>query len=140
MTRRELPEGTVLLDVTDVSYASFAKDFLERTGHQALVCHGPSHGLCPLLAGAGCEKLDAAHGVVFQFDLDRPEHRTILARYKKILDPEVPVRVVVEHGQDRAYSELLAGTDVWAREPTAGDLDAFAAEVEAADQSRSTNE
>jgi len=48
--------------------------------------------------------------------------------------------VVVEYGQDRAYSELLAGTDVWAREPTAGDLDAFAAEVEAADQSRSTNE
>ena len=140
MARRELPEGTVLLDVTDVSYASFAKEFLEKTGHQALVCHGPSGGLCPLLAGAGCEKIDAAHGVVFQFDLDRPEHRTILARYKKILDSEIPVRVVVEYGQDQVYAELLAGTDVWAREPTAGDLDTFAAEVEAADKSRDVNE
>ena len=102
MARKELPEGTVLLDVTDVSYASFAKEFLERTGHQALVCHGPSEGLCPLLAGAGCDKIDAAHGVVFQF-------------------------------------ELLADTDVGAREPTAGDLDAFAAQVEAADKSRGTN-
>ncbi len=42
MARKELPEGTVLLDVTDVSYASFAKDFLEKTGHQAMVCHGPT--------------------------------------------------------------------------------------------------
>jgi hypothetical protein len=140
MARKELPEGTVLLDVTDVSYASFAKDFLEKTGHQALVCHGPTSDLCPLLAGAGCEKIDAAHGVVFQFDLDRQEHRAILGRYKKILDPEIPVRVVVEHGQDQVYAELLAGTDVWAREPTAGDLDAFAAEVEAADQSRGATE
>jgi hypothetical protein len=136
----ELPEGTVLLDVTDVSYASFAKDFLERTGHQALVCHGPAGDVCPLLAGAGCDKIDAAHGVVFQFDLDRPEHRAILARYKKILHPEIPVRVVVEQGQDEIYAELLAGTDVWAREPTAGDLDAFAAEVEAADRSRSVDQ
>lgn len=140
MARKELPEGTVLLDVTDVSYASFARDFLEKTGHQALVCHGPTEDPCPLLTEAGCEKIDAAHGVVFQFDLDRPEHRTILTRYKKILDPEIPVRVVVEHGQDQTYAELLAGTDVWAREPTAGDLDAFAAEVEAADQSRDANE
>lgn len=140
MPRKELPEGTVLLDVTDVSYASFAKDFLERTGHQALVCHGPSSELCPLLAGAGCEKIDAAHGVVFQFDLDRADHRAILARYQEILDPEIPVRVVVEHGQDEAYAELLAGTDVWPREPTAGDLDAFAAQVEAADDSRGINE
>ncbi len=140
MARKELPEGTVLLDVTDVSYASFAKDFLERTGHEALVCHGPAEGVCPLLAGAGCDKIDAAHGVVFQFDLDRPEHRAILARYKKILDSEIPVRVVVEHGQDEAYAELLAGTDVWAREPTAGDLDAFAAQVEAADRSRGIDE
>ena len=140
MARKELPEGTVLLDVTDVSYGAFAKDFLERTGHEALICHGPAEGLCPLLAGTGCEKIDAAHGVVFQFDLDRAEHRTILARYKKILDPEVPVRVVVEQGQDQLYAELLAGTEVWAREPTAGDLDAFAAEVEAADDSRGVND
>jgi hypothetical protein len=34
---------------------------------------------------------------------------------------------------------LLTDTDVWAREPTAGDLDAFAAQVEAADKSRGTN-
>lgn len=140
MARKLPPEGTVLLDVTDVSYADFARDFLERTGHEALVCHGPSEGICPLLAGAGCAKIDAAHGVVFQFDLDRPEHRAILARYKKILHEEVPVRVVVEPGQDKMYAELLAGTEVWTREPTAGDLDAFAAEVEAADRSRKAAE
>lgn len=140
MARKDPPHGTVLLDVTDVSYATFATDFLERTGHEALVCHGPGEEMCPLLAGAGCDKIDAAHGVVFQFDLDRADHRSILARYKSILDPEIPLRVVVEPGQEVTYAELLAGTDVWAREPTAGDLDAFAAEVEAADQSRESGE
>ncbi len=140
MADEEKPEGTVLLDVTDVSYAQFAKEFLEKTGHEALVCHGPGDGTCPLLVGTGCDLIEAAHGVVFQFDLDRPAHREILSRYKKILHPEVPVRVVVEPGQERRYAELLAGTEVWAREPTAGDLDAFAAEVEAADRSRTETE
>ena len=134
-------KGEILIDVRDPGYGDFAEGFMGKTGHPTSVCHGPgeSHP-CPILEGAHCEHLEDAHGVVFQFDLDRPEHRTILARYKKILDSEIPVRVVVEYGQDQVYAELLAGTDVWAREPTAGDLDTFAAEVEAADKSRDVNE
>ena len=31
--------------------------------------------LCPLLAGKGCRDFEDAHGVMFELDLDRPQHR-----------------------------------------------------------------
>ena len=80
-----------------------------------------------------CELLDAAHGVVFQLDLDRPAHRRILAKYQEVLREDTPIRVVVVPGQEEQYADLLTGCQVWTHEPTAGELDGFAAQVEAAD-------
>jgi hypothetical protein len=127
----QFPEG-VILDVTPGS-AAFEQGFLERLGHPVLVCHGPMHEVCPLLHEGSCELLDSAHGVVFQLDLDRAGHREILARYQQVLRDDTPIRVVVQPGQDEQYAELLAGCQVWTHEPTAGELDGFAAQVEAAD-------
>lgn len=122
----------LILDVTPGT-AQFESDLLERLGHPVLVCHGPADEPCPLLKEGSCDMLDAAHGVVFQLDLDRREHRRILERYQKVLDPATPLRVVVAPGQEVAYAEILSGAQVWTHEPTAGELDGFASQVEAAD-------
>jgi hypothetical protein len=127
----EFPEG-IILDVTPGS-AVFEADFLERLGHPVLVCHGPMHDVCPLLEDQSCEMLDSAHGIVFQLDLDRPDHRKILERYRRVLAADHPIRVVVQPGQDRAYAALLEGCQVWTHQPNAGELDGFAAQVEASD-------
>jgi hypothetical protein len=128
------PEG-VILDVTPGS-AVFEQDFLERLGHPVLVCHGPEHNVCPLLHDGTCEMLESAHGVVFQLDLDRPQHRTILKRYQEVLPEDRPIRVVVPPGQDTRYADLLGGCQVWVNQPNVADLDGFAAQVEAADRLR----
>jgi hypothetical protein len=49
---------------------------------------------------------------------------------------DVPIRVAVKPGQEEEFAVLLQGIRVWTHEPVAGDLDALAAEVEAADQFR----
>ncbi len=129
--------GTILLDVSEQEDVSFDKEFLERTGHPVLVCHGPGHAtLCPILAGTGCAVAEGAHGIVFKFDLDRPQHRAILARYREVLDENVPIRVVVTPEHAVQYAGLLADIQVWTHEPSAGELDGFAAEVEAAERLR----
>ena len=79
--------------------------------------------------------LDSAHGVVFQLDLDRSDHRDILERYRQVLGEDRPIRVVVLPGQDETYATLLEGCQVWTHQPNAGDLDGFAAQVEAIDRS-----
>lgn len=113
-------------------------DFLVRLGHPVEVCHGPDgEHTCPLVEGKGCPLADNAQGVVFELDLERAEHRDILAKYKTGLREDVPIRVAVRPGQEREYAELLKGVRVWTHTPVAGDLDAFAAEVEAADELRS---
>jgi len=127
----QFPEG-IILDVTPGS-AVFETDFLERLGHPVLVCHGPMHDVCPLLDDGSCDMLDSAHGVVFQLDLDRTEHREILERYRRVLGGDRPIRVVVMPGQDQTYASLLEGCQVWTHQPNAGDLDGFAAQVEAID-------
>lgn len=129
-TEREVVEG-VILDVTPGD-TRFEAGLLEKLGHPVLICHGPGEEVCPLIADGTCELLEAAHGVVFQLDLDRPDHRTILDRYQKVLD--VPIRAVVKPGQDVTYADLLTGVQVWTHEPTAGDLDGFAAQVETSDR------
>ena len=74
--------GLILLDVIPGGDGEFDRSFLERSGHDVVVCHGPDHGeLCPLLAGTGCDKVDRAHGIVFALDLDVEQHRAILQRY-----------------------------------------------------------
>jgi hypothetical protein len=125
----------ILIDVTPGAEGEFDRSFLERTGHEVVVCHGPDpSALCPLLAGAGCENVDGAHGIIFELDLDRPQHRAILQRYREVTRPDVPIRAVVRSGQRDRYGDLLAPFEVWEHEPTVAELDGFAAEVEAADR------
>lgn len=128
----ELHKGLVL-DVTPFDAAP-DKAFLERLDHPVMVCHGPDWGhACPLLK-EGCAMVDSAHGVIFQLDLDRPQHRTILTKYQEVLDDEVPIVAVVPTGQETTYRDLLAGVEVWTDAPTIAQLDGFAAQVEAVDE------
>jgi hypothetical protein len=128
-------QGMVLLDVSPGAGEVFEREFLERVGHPAIVCHGPHEGeLCPLLAGKGCASFEAAHGVVFELDLDRPQHRAIVARYRELGREGLPIRVVATPEQAARYQDELAGVEVWTQEPTVADLDGFAAEVEANDR------
>jgi hypothetical protein len=112
------------------------REFLVRLGHPVEVCSGPGEGACPLVAGKGCPLAENAHGIVFELDLDRPAHRAILRKYKSTVGDDVPIRVAVKPGQEEEFAVLLQGIRVWTHEPVAGDLDALAAEVEAADQFR----
>lgn len=130
-------EGVVLVDVTPGEGEAFDTSFLQRTGHPVMVCHGPAvRDLCPLLGGTGCPKFDAAHGIVFELDLDRQQHRAIVDRYRALSRPDLPIRVVVRGDQAERYRDLLAQVEVWTHEPNAADLDGFAAQVEAADRYR----
>lgn len=113
------------------------EEFLERLGHRVMVCNGPDTGqLCPILSGEGCPLAEGAHGIVFELDLDRPQHRAILTQYKDSLRSDVPIRVVVRPGQSTKYADVLRGLKVLDHVPVAGDLDGLAAEVEAADRDR----
>lgn len=108
-------------------------DFLVRQGYAVEVCHGPGEGACPLVAGKGCPLAENARGIVFELDIDNPKHRAILRRYKSALRDDMPIRVAVQPGQEHEYADLLKGVRVWTHEPVAGDLDALAAEAQAAD-------
>jgi hypothetical protein len=111
------------------------RDFLVRLGHPVEVCHGPGgEQRCPLVEGKGCPLAENAHGIVFELDLERPDNRAILEAYKRELRQDMPIRVAVRPGQEREFASLLQGLRVWTHTPVAGDLDAIAAEVEAADE------
>lgn len=126
-------EGMILLDVT--GGGEFDRELLERFGHPVKVCHGPDQGaLCPLLAGKGCDDFEGAHGVIFELDLERAQHRAILRRYRELARPEVPITVVTTPDQAVRYAADLAGITVLTHGATTADLDGFAAEVEAADR------
>lgn len=128
-------QGVILVDVSQWDDEVFESSLLERFGHPVKVCHGPAHGhICPLLAGTGCELVEQAHGIIFQLDLDRTQHRKILQRYREVTRPEVPIRAVVTPKQAEIYATALDGVEVWTHQPTTADLDGFAAEVEAADR------
>lgn len=125
----------VILDVTPAD-GEFDRDFLEKLGHPVLVCHGPEQGhLCPILKD-GCGMVDSAHGIIFQVDLERPQHRAILRRYQEVVADDIPIFAVVRKGQKARFKDLLKGVQTWEGEPTASELDGFAAEVEAADWAR----
>jgi len=130
----ESKDGMILLDVT-AGTGEFDRDMLERLGHVVKVCHGPDRAtLCPLLAGKGCDEFEQAHGVIFELDLDRPQHRAILQRYRQLARADVPIRVVTSAEQATRYAEELRDIEVVTHDPTVADLDGFAAEVEAADR------
>lgn len=127
-------ESPVLLDVSAAG-GDFAKSVLEKLDHPTMVCNGPGpEGLCPLLTTGACDLVDAAHGIVFALDLDRPEHRAILRRYREVLGPDTPIRAVIRPDQAERYGDLLAEVEIWTHEPTVADLDGFAAEVESVDR------
>lgn len=126
--------GLILLDIPPGMDEHFDVSFLERTGHPVEVCRGPQDKPCPLLGGHGCPKFESAHGIVFELDLDRAEHRRILARYQAQAGADRPIRVVVGPGQAERYRDVLAGVEIWTHEPTVAELDGFAARVEAADR------
>ncbi len=128
-------EGMILVDIPGGETTDIG--FLEALGHPVEVCHGPDpKALCPILSGAGCPLAENAHGIVFLLDLERPQHRAIVRKYKEVLADDVPIRVRVDADQAQRYRELLQGIPVWTEAPAIGDLDGFAAEVEAADQFR----
>jgi hypothetical protein len=130
----EIIGGVILLDTASAADETFDTSFLERNGHPVVVCRGPAAGtVCPSLRGEGCDLFGKAHGVVFQLDLDVAQHRAILGRYRH-LRPDLPIRLVMRPDQVDRYRDLLAGFEVLVREPSAADLDGFAAEVEASDR------
>lgn len=117
----DLPEGEEPVD----------RAFLEGLGHSVKVCHGPPRGtLCPILAGEGCPLVEGAQGIIFELDLDRPQHRAILKEYKTSLRSDIPIRVLARPDQIGRYRHVLAGLRTWMETPVAGDLDAVAAEIE----------
>ena len=125
-------ESPILIDAPN-GQGKFDKDMLERMGHRVMVCNGPvDDARCPILEeGGDCEMVDAAHGVVFEFDLDQEQHREILLKYQENLQPGLPIRAVVLEGQQHTYADLLAGVEVWTHEPNVAELDGFSARVEA---------
>ena len=124
----------LILDVTPAD-GEFDRSFLERLGHPVLVCHGPEMGhLCPILKD-GCKMVSDAHGIVFQLDLERPQHRAILQKYQSVIAVDTPIVAVVREGQKTKYHDLLDGVRVWEGEPSVSELDGFAAAVEAVDRS-----
>jgi hypothetical protein len=130
----------VILDVTPGDHEGFERHLLEGMGHHVTVCHGPGDdAFCPLLEEGACEQVDKAHGVVFKLDLEREYHRRILEQYKRTLPSDVPIAVAVQPGQETTYAEMLHGLYVWSHSPTASELDGFAALVEAADDTRTTD-
>ena len=124
-------ESYILFDIPDGKEPD-GKEFLEGLGHRVMVCGGPEpRQLCPILKGERCRLAEDAAGVVFELDLDRPQHRAILARYRDKLSSDIPLHVVASSDQVDKYGDLLKGLKVWRSSPRAGDLDAVAAEVEA---------
>jgi len=136
VTSRGEDESRILLDVQGGD-REFVQSFLERNGHPVTTCSGPDPGtVCPLLSGEGCTKFQDAHGIVFELDLDRAQHRAILEHYAQLRQPELPILVVVSPEQKVTYAALLEDLEVWDHEPTVAELDGFAANVESVDRSR----
>lgn len=130
-----MPDGPILIDVNDTTDIDLTTEFLERIGHQVVVCHGPPHAtLCPLLKDGHCDLAEKAHGVIFELDLDRAQHRAILKKYRETLNEDVPIHVIVPAGQNVRFAELLGGFDVHVDSINIGELDGFAAQVEAYDR------
>jgi hypothetical protein len=120
----------VILDVNpDIEALDWEAEFLGRLEAHVITCMGPeATGLCPMLEGRPCPKVDAADGILFQLDLDKQPHREILARY--VSNVEGPIRVIVRPGQKEHYADLLKDVEVRETWPGPAALDGFDAEVE----------
>lgn len=120
----------LVLDVNpDPEALDWEQDFLGRLEIPVTKCCGPdTRDGCPLLGGEPCVKLEGADGVLFQLDLDRTDHRQLLAKYVRQLD--VPIRVVATPEQKERWARLLRHVEVFVPPLGPAKLDAFAAEVE----------
>ena len=120
----------LILDVNpDPDALHWEQDFLTRIETETITCCGPDpQDGCPLLQEKPCAKIEVADGILFQLDLDRLEHRKILAEYVRQL--EVPIRVVVTADQERRWAHLLDHVEVFTPPIGPATMDAFAAEVE----------
>jgi hypothetical protein len=122
--------GAILIDSATRPDLDYDLRFLEALGHEVVVCPGPAwNELCPILAGDVCLRLEAADGVIFALDLERPQHRAILRQYRERLG-SVPLQVVVRPDQCERYAADIGATPTWTRSPSTLDLDEFSAEVE----------
>ena len=121
----------LILDVNpDPAALEWEQEWLTRSGLPVVTCCGPeTQGGCPLLQNRRCPKIDGADGVIFQLDLDRPEHRGILSAYTREL--EVPIRVVALAAQQGRWADLLQSVELFTPPVGPAKLDAFAAEVAA---------
>ena len=122
----------ILLDNPDWREMEDQADFYRNLGHEVELCIGPrKEGGCPLLTGAACPLVENAEGVIFQLDLDLPEHRRLLSKYIRYFDNVgVPVRVVVTPEQKERWANLLKLVEVWTTPVTVSKLDGFSSEVE----------
>ena len=128
----EVEPTRVLLDALPGVDRDFDESFLARNGLSVSVCSGPGDSQpCPLVEGHRCRKFEEANGVVFALDLDEPEHRAVIERYQELARDGTPIRVVLSPEQADQYREELEGVEVWTHEPTAAELDGFAARIEA---------
>lgn len=120
----------VVLDINpDPEALDWEQDFLGRLELPVITCRGPLEpGGCPLLKGNACGKIEAADGVLFQLNLDLPDHRHILGHYIRLLD--VPIRAVVTEDQKKRWAKLLDKVEVFTPPIGPAKLDAFAAELE----------
>jgi hypothetical protein len=126
--------GAILLDAPD-GEGRFERSMLERLGHAVIECSGPAPGeLCPLLRDGDCDLFEQAYGIVFELDLDRPQHRAILREYQALAPEDLPIRVVVDAEQRARYGGEFDGVMLWDHEPTIADLDGLAAQIESLDR------
>jgi hypothetical protein len=51
-----------------------------------------------------------------------------------VVGSDAPIAAAVQPGQEVTYAELLDGMYLWSHQPTAAELDGFAALVEASDR------
>jgi hypothetical protein len=119
----------VVLDVNpDPDALGWEQEWLTRAGLPVIPCCGPEvEGGCPILNNGRCNKIYDADGVIFQLDLDRPEHRLILRKYIRQL--YVPIRVVVTKEQQKRWAHLLQFVEVFNPPVGPTTLGAFAAEM-----------
>ena len=91
-------------------------DLLSALDGPIMVCHATTGETCPTTDGR-CGLADHSHGVVFEIDLEQPEHRLLLERYRRHLGPGIPIRVLVSAEQASRFGEWLRGFDVWTEGP-----------------------
>jgi DNA-binding NtrC family response regulator len=80
---------------------------LEAAGYDVTTCEGPDTHPCPVLDGQPCEYLEDADVVVYDLDLDDPQHRDVLTSVRERY-PRLPVVVEATTHTAREHARDLA--------------------------------